>query len=200
MHRSFIQNTAGRARTFRQLWKNDQRGMAAIEFAMIAPIMLALFIGSVELSQAITVDRRVTQIASSMADLVAREKDISDAQLTNVMDIAKVLMRPYDSSLLRVSLIHVCSPVGTPANTKVCWSKSFQGGQTYAQGQAYTLPSAGLVDAGGAVMVAEVKYLYTPLIFSYYMPGLTTLQDKFYLKPRASSHIKYNGNDPCPTS
>ena len=46
--------------------------MAAIEFALIVPIMAVMFIGAVELSQAITVDRRVTQVASSTADLVAR--------------------------------------------------------------------------------------------------------------------------------
>ena len=39
--------------------------MAALEFAFIVPIMGVMFIGAVELSQAIIVDRRVTQIASS---------------------------------------------------------------------------------------------------------------------------------------
>ncbi len=49
-------------------------GIAAVEFALIVPIMLCMFIGTVELSQAITVDRRVTQVASTTADLVARQK------------------------------------------------------------------------------------------------------------------------------
>jgi Flp pilus assembly protein TadG len=178
---------------------HDERGVAAIEFGMIVPIMAAMFIGSVELSQAITVDRRVTQIASSTADLVAREKTITTAQLGNVMDIAAVLMRPYDSSLLRITLVSVGAKAGVspPTITKVCWSYNYQGGvNAYAAGQAYTLP-AGIVDAGGSVVVAEVQYNYTPLIFSYYMPGMTKLQDKFFLKPRVSSMIQYNNQAIC---
>jgi Flp pilus assembly protein TadG len=176
----------------------DDRGMAAVEFAMIVPIMAAMFIGTVEMSQAITVDRRVTQIASSTADLVAREKTITTAQLDNVMAIAAVLMRPYDPTLLRITLVSIGAKAGNAAVTKVCWSyNSPQGGaNTYAPNQAYTLP-AGIVDAGGSVVVAEVKYNYTPLIFSYYMPGMTTLQDKFYLKPRVSSMIQFNAQPIC---
>jgi Flp pilus assembly protein TadG len=179
----------------------DDRGVAAIEFGMIVPIMAAMFIGSVELSQAITVDRRVTQIASSTADLVAREKTITDAQLGNVMDIADVLMRPYDPSLLRVTLVSVGAKATDATTTKVCWTyNSSRGGvSSYAKGQSYTLP-AGIVDAGGSVVVAEVEYHYTPLIFSYYMPGMTKLNDKFYLKPRVSSMIQYNADAICTVS
>ncbi len=180
-----------------QRWKSDKRGVAAIEFAMIVPIMLALFIGSIEFSQAITVDRRITQIASSTADLVAREKTISDVQLGNVMDIAKVLMQPYTTSPLRITLTSVGANIGVATRTGVCWSYNFQGGAaTYAKGQSYTLP-AGIVDAGGSVVVAEVLYNYTPLIFSTYMPGITTLKDKFFLKPRISSQIQHNAEPIC---
>ena len=197
MPHSFIKSATTWSRNFAHRWSDDKRGVAAIEFAMIVPIMLALFIGSIEFSQAITVDRRVTQIASSTADLVAREKTISDVQLSNVMDIAKVLMRPYATSPLRITLTSVGANIANATKTGVCWSYNFQGGAaSYAQGQAYTLP-AGIVDAGGSVVIAEVKYNYSPLIFSTYMPGITVLNDKFYLKPRASSQIQYNGQALC---
>ncbi len=197
MEHSFPTGMPLTGRALIQSWKRDKRGMAAIEFAMIVPIMLALFIGSIEFSQAITVDRRITQIASSTADLVAREKTITDAQLVNVTDIAKVLMQPYSTSPLRITLTSVGANIAVATRTGVCWSYNFQGGAaTYAPGQAYTLP-AGIVDAGGSVVVAEVSYNYTPLIFSYYMPGITTLKDKFYLKPRVSAQIQKNADPIC---
>jgi Flp pilus assembly protein TadG len=178
-------------------WKSDKQGMAAIEFAMIVPIMLALFIGSIEFSQAITVDRRITQIASSTADLVAREKTITDAQLTSITDIAKVLMQPYSTTPLRITLTSVGANIGNASTTKVCWSHNFQGGAaTYTKGSTYTLPT-GIVDAGGSVVIAEVSYDYTPLIFAYYMPGVTTLKDKFYLKPRVSAQIQKDPDPIC---
>ena len=72
-------------------------GMAAIEFALIVPIMGVMFIGAVELSQAITVDRRVTQIASSTADLVARAETSRSRRPTiaDIMRAGSYIMAPY---------------------------------------------------------------------------------------------------------
>ena len=177
--------------------RSDSRGVAAIEFAMIVPIMFLLFVGSIEFSQALTVDRRVTQISSSTADLVAREKSITTAQIDSVMEIAKVLMGPYDTSLLRITLVSVGAKADNASVTKVCWSYSFQGGtHAYAQGQAYSLP-AGIIDKGGSVVVSEVEYNYSPLIFNHFITSMIKLQDKFYLKPRVSSMIQYNGDVIC---
>lgn len=178
-------------------WRTDRRGVAAIEFAMIVPIMFMLFVGSIEFSQAITVDRRVTQIASSAADLVAREKSVTTAQITSIMNIVAVLMRPYATAPLKVTLVSVGAKSDNAAITKVCWSQNYQGGvHTYAAQQAYTLP-AGIVDKGGSVMVAEVQYDYSPLIFSYFITSAMALKDTFYLKPRVSSMIQYNGQPIC---
>ncbi len=197
MKHSFSAAVLLNARTCLLRWKSDKQGMAAIEFAMIVPIMLAMFIGTIEFSQAITVDRRITQIASSTADLVAREKTITTGQLNNITEIAKVLMRPYSTTPLRITLTSVGANITTPTTQKVCWTHNFQGGATSrAKNSSYTLPD-GIVDAGGSVVMAEVSYEYTPLIFSYYMPGITTLKDKFYLKPRQSAQIQIDSDPIC---
>lgn len=191
-----VARIAGLARRLR----HDQRGIAAVEFAMIAPIMFFLFVGTIEMSQAITVDRRVTQIASSTADLVAREKQITDAQLLSIAKIADVLIRPYDASKLKLTLVSVgAKATVTPVTTtKVCWSYNYRGGvHTYAAQQAYALPSNAIIDPGSSVVVAEVTYDYTPLIFHYFIKSTTKLSDKFYLKPRVSSMIQRNSDALC---
>ena len=68
MFRTSLQHLTRRIATTIAHYRRGSRGVAAIEFAMIVPIMSAMFIGAVEVSQAITVDRRVTQVASSTAD------------------------------------------------------------------------------------------------------------------------------------
>ena len=66
----------------------DTAGIAAIEFAMIVPIMAVMFIGAVELSQAITVDRRVTQVASSDGRPRGPRRDqISQTEITDIMRV-----------------------------------------------------------------------------------------------------------------
>jgi hypothetical protein len=108
-----------------------------------------------------------------------------------------VLMQPYETAPLKVTIYSVGAKATDATVTKVCWAYNFQGGaSSKAKGDPYSLAS-GIIDKGGSVIVAEVKYAYTPLIFAYYMPGITNLQDKFYLKPRKSSMIQFNTDPIC---
>ncbi|MFZ8477813.1 TadE/TadG family type IV pilus assembly protein, partial [Staphylococcus aureus] len=77
----------------------NERGAAAVEFAFIAPIVSTMFIGAVELSQVLTVDRRAAQVATTMADLVARTNaSISQSNMTDIMKVGGFIMLPYRSS------------------------------------------------------------------------------------------------------
>src|SRR5258708_2268611 len=103
MHLMSISDLPTRARALVARWRGDKQGVAAVEFAFIVPIMFVLFVGAVELSQAITVDRRVTQVAGSTADLVARkETTISNSEITDILRIGGFIMAPYDRTPLQV--------------------------------------------------------------------------------------------------
>src|SRR6185437_3968415 len=61
----------------------DRRGLAAIEFAMLVPIMLVMFFGTVELSSGVAVDRKVTLVARTLSDLTSQSDRVDDGVLTN---------------------------------------------------------------------------------------------------------------------
>ncbi len=171
----------------------DKRGVAAIEFAMIVPIMFFLFVGAVEFSQALTVDRRVTQIASSTADLIAREKTITSGDVDGIMDIVDHLMAPFETAQLKLTVLNVYSSITDANDTKICWFHHHNGGTSaYTTGARYSLPS-GILEAGNSVVVAEVSYNYQPLIFEYFIKSAFVLEEKFYLKPRLSKSVEYDG-------
>jgi Flp pilus assembly protein TadG len=180
--------------------RGDDSGVAAIEFAFIAPIMFFMFVGTVELSQAITVDRRVMVVASTTADLVAREDKIKQSQIDTYMQVIEVLLAPYDKDPLRLTVMAVgarakanpTDPEPTDPK-KVCWKYDYPANiaSGYSVGDAYDVP-AGFVDAGSSIIVAEVAYTYTPLIFSYFIKAAFPLAEKFYLKPRTSNFIPYD--------
>ncbi len=126
MPRISVSAALGRARDFAVRWRKDKKGIAAVEFAFVVPIMMVMFIGAVELSQAITVDRRVTQVASSTADLVARkETSISNNEITDILRIGGFIMAPYSQSPLQVVMRNVSSSSKDATTTKQSWQCTF---------------------------------------------------------------------------
>ena len=64
--------------------RRAQSGMAAVEFAMVLPAMLALVFGAIEVSNALICKANVTNTASTAADLVGQETQVTDADLNDV--------------------------------------------------------------------------------------------------------------------
>jgi len=171
----------------------DRQGVAAVEFALIVPILFMLFAGTIEFSQALTVERRVSQVANATADLVAQTKSITTGEVAGIMEIVGHLMRPYDPQRLRVTILNVIANISRPNDTRVCWSFEYNGGTaTYTDGEPYPLPDD-VVEPGGSVIVTEVEYDYVPMIFSYFIKSAFSLKETHYLKPRLSSYVQYNG-------
>ena len=85
----------------------DRRGVAAIEFALIVPILIALYFGAVEFSNAMTVDRRVTSIASSAADLAAQVEEVNANEVLDIFNASRSIMQPYDTNGISIVLTSV---------------------------------------------------------------------------------------------
>jgi Flp pilus assembly protein TadG len=165
----------------------DQRGLSAVEFALILPIMLALYFGAVELGEALTIDRKVNLVTSTLADLVTQSKEITDTDMANIFNAATSIMTPYATTTLRMKI----TGVNIDANSKatVSWSYA-QNDTALASGSAVTLPGA-LLQANTFLVVSEVHYPYTPAI-GYIMTGTYDLTDTLYLSPRVSAKICQN--------
>src|SRR5262249_43774950 len=94
-----------RARFFADLCKQrllrfsgDQRGVSAVEFALLLPLMVTLYLGVVEISQGISADRKVTMTARSIGDLVAQASSMSNSDMTNSLNAATAVMAPFPDS------------------------------------------------------------------------------------------------------
>ena len=74
----------------------NSSGVAAIEFAMIFPLMGLL--GTYEFSAGVAVDRKVTIMARTLSDLTSQNTSVTDAQFTNFFNAGKAIMTPYSST------------------------------------------------------------------------------------------------------
>lgn len=170
----------------------DTRGAAAVEFALILPFLLLLFLGSIEASSLITVDRRVNIISGTVGDLVARSEDsISASTLTDYFKASEGIIFPYAEDDLQqvVSLLQVASN-GT---TTVLWSCGYNGGTKHTINDPYTLPAhlntiARPPSGSGYVVASETSYAYEPVLGLVLSDTFHLFRASFYL-PRFESNI-----------
>lgn len=147
-------------------WARDSRGVAAIEFAFVLPILVLVLLGTIEIARAIDADRRFGYATSSTTDLIAREQDLTDADLDGMMNGIEHMMRPYDSSSLSLRVTAVRAPMSSGQQPRVEWSYAHREGKTHNKCDTYALP-ADLVSPGGRVIVVETKYNFTPLFINW---------------------------------
>src|SRR4029079_6293863 len=110
-----------RARRLLRRFQEDKRGVSAVEFAMLLPLMVTLYIGGVEVSSAIAVDRKVTLVARTVGDLVAQSTSVNATDMTNILNAASSVVQPYQPSLIKVTVSRVA--VDGNGAAKVVWSK-----------------------------------------------------------------------------
>lgn len=172
-----------RIRSFRE----EKRGVAALEFALIAPFMIALWLGSVELSQGFTINRKVSQAASVLADLVTQQTNLTAAEMNDIMDATVAIMMPYNVGNLSIEIAGVS--IDDNGDTRVEWSET-RNGSAAAVGSAYAIPPA-LIIPESFLVVAQLSYEHTPAT-SHVINGSITLSDNFYLRPRRLDAITYD--------
>jgi Flp pilus assembly protein TadG len=185
---TYIKSASARSIALVRRLHTDVKGLAALEFAFIAPILVMGLLGTLEISQAVTLDRRVTNVAAATADLVGQVDEITTSELDDIMQIVKSLVNPYDTTPLKVSLTSVGA--NTSGSVTVDWGYGFQGGTARSAGSSYTLPP-NLISPNTHIIIAEVEYAYTPLI-PYFLSGTLMLTDKIHISPRMGNVNKTN--------
>ncbi len=205
MHFSALDRRRAGARRLLHTLLRDKRGSAAVEFAMLMPLLTLMLLGTMELGRAINMDRVFTMATGTTGDLVAREEYLgtssSDAKtnLDSMMLSIKQIMQPYDSSSLQLGIFSVQASPTNASDTRVVWSYSYNGKSVPAKCATYTLP-AGLLAKGGSTIVVESSYVFKPL-FTNVIPGFSgnmTWTDKSYHSPR-NSCVDYVKGDNCST-
>lgn len=166
----------------------DTRGMSAVEFALILPIMITMYIGAVEFSDALTVNRRVTAVASAAADLTAQAEQVTSGDVNDIFSAATSILAPYSTTPISIVLTSVVAD-GENATT-VEWSCSLQGAPR-SQGAPFDLP-AGLTQPFSSIVVAEVSYNYSPPLGKMIV-GNVNMSETFYLRPRRSLKVEMQG-------
>lgn len=173
-------NRAALRRLARRFGSN-RRGVAAVEFAMIMPAMLAIYFGIVETGQAIMIDRKVTQLTRSLVDLTAQASTISNTEMSNIFDAAQTVMMPFTSVSPKMSVHHIV--IDSAGVAKVCWSEQ-RNSTKLARGTTVTIP-ADVRLPNTSIMMAQTSYDFTPVVGWIIKGGAITIGGSpIYMRPR----------------
>ena len=203
-----IRRTAGIFRRFR----HADKGLAAVEFALLVPVLIPLLFGMGELSLALFARSDITQIASTVADLVAQNSTVTSTDLGNVYNAANTILYPFyngsttagdpkaNKATVRITSVIYNTTTSSLTVGKVAWTCSQSG-----TGVSGTLSPASrktndlvtfaapLLSSGSSVLMVEVAYSYTSPTTKV-IAGSYNMTDQFYTKPRRVAQI------PAPTS
>ncbi len=144
-----------------------EKGIAATEFALIMPLLIILFFGMLEASEALTVNRRVSKAVNTLSDLTAQLDTVSPSEFDNLVTGVLEIMNPSDISNIQIKISSIIPDSnGDPI---IHWSRDDDGNTPYVVGDDYTkMDNASVLDAGGSVIIAEIYYPHTLAISSHF--------------------------------
>jgi Flp pilus assembly protein TadG len=170
------------------------RGVVAIEFAMILPVLLLTFLGTVDAGRAIAIYMKVRSATYTLAAITNQYQSMQTSDLQAVTGATSFVLAPYSSAPSVVTISQI--KIDSKNNATVSWSYSLNG-TPRAQGSAITVPSKITASVGSPpansysyLILSEVSYAYTPL-FGYFVTGQLTLSDSLWVTPRSSQCVWY---------
>lgn len=187
-------------------------GLAAIEFAMILPVMLVTLFGTIGATSVISIDRKVTLIARTLSDLTSQGSSVTDTDIANFFAIGRSMLTPYSATqnpfsggplLATITEVYINPTSGA---ARVQWSK---GDVPRSVGDVVATMPADLIgkDAAGKILpnqyfiLSEVSYTYAPAL----LPGVVSgeLRESTYTRPRISLPVcvllnPASQSTPCP--
>ena len=162
----------------------ERRGVSAVEFAILLPVMMTLYLGGVEASQGIAAQRKVDLTAHALADLATQYTDITNADMSNILAAGSAIIAPYSAANLQEVVSELS--INAQGQASVVWSDTL-GGTARSVGQIVSIP-ASLAVPNTYLILAEVQYNYNPT-YGYVMTGTLSLDDQSTMLPRQSTSI-----------
>lgn len=180
-------------RFFSVLWR-DRRGVSAIEFSILVPVLILLMFGGLAVMQTVALSRKITITTRALGDLTSQYSTMTASDMSTVINASTQILAPFDATPLGIRITEITTDSLLGLTATVTWSKASGTGVTaYTAGNSFTLPTAMPRSAGQSFIYVQTYYLYTPP-FGAKIVGTINLGDSLYMLPRLSTSVSYTGS------
>lgn len=160
----------------------DRSGAAAIEFALIFPVIFVLNIAAAEALQVYQVQRNVAHIAATMADITAQSRTVTEAELQDILGASTSMIHPFPTVSLQQRVTSLS------ADNAGAVTQDWTAKRDYTLSDSASVPS-GYLGANESVIVTDVVYDYRPT-FGLFLPDTIRFTRHAYTRPRLSAKVE----------
>ena len=173
----------------------DRSGLSAVEFALLMPLMLTMYFGTIEVTDAISADRQSALVASTVAQITSQASlPLASTDVSNIMAAASAVLAPFPIASAQITLSSVVIKNGTAT---VDWSTTVNG--TIRSGNVTSLIPTTLLTNGTSIIWGEAYYAYKPVI-GYVVTGTLNMYNEMFVAPRQLTCVQGPGSTLCPMS
>jgi Flp pilus assembly protein TadG len=177
-------------------FRRDDRGVSALEFALIAPVMILIYVSMVELCQGLLAERRASHATAAVGDLITQDQSVTTDELQDIFSIGNSIMMPMSAATLKMCVASIKADDVTGALT-VVWSQNSPNGAP--TGGCKSVPASfptdattgkPIIGAGDSVVLSRAEYTYSTMFTkSKLFSGPIVFKEVFFLRPRKSTTV-----------
>lgn len=167
---------------FLKNWFRDEEGMAAVESALIFPILLTLLLGVFDLGNGILANQKTIRASQVTADLITRNRSVDDAAIDDAIEAGRLAYEPMDSTSFGIDVVSIS--FDDEANAQIVWRET----RNMAPMSNVLEDVAALAEPGNGVLVVGVQYDFEP-VFAGFVVNTIEMEERAFSRGRKSAVV-----------
>jgi hypothetical protein len=168
---------------------SDRRGVAAAEFALIAPALIFLIMGVFEMSFRFRASEEATRYVHQIADIVSRETELTEADLQELYEASIFMMKPLETTENLDIDISSVGFIGDDAEPDILWRRV---AGTEVSFSLEETEGMGIEDE--SVIRVGVRYNYQSVLTELFGGGFMAIEKSAYARPRIDRMVALDGD------
>jgi len=189
--RNAIATQRERFRQARKRFAKDERGVSAIEFVLIFPLLVTMLAGTVDIGQALTVSRKMNQVASTLGDMTSQQAAWTTTDIDAIIAGTATIIEPFSKTDLKIDLVVL--DVNASLAASVNWGRGYnKTALTKGTASPVVIPT-NIAQSGVQLVAVKATYSLTTPFSKLLKPitGVTTYNytKTYIMRPRNGNAI-----------
>jgi Flp pilus assembly protein TadG len=170
-------------RHLHSLWR-DRRGMMAVEFAIVTPVLLIMLIGCFEITYALLAEARLRAMAHGVATLVAKQSSLNATAMADICVGGQIMMLPLPATEMSIAVTSVSRVAGAAV---VDWQDNTCGTSSPISGPVAAASELLSQDGDSAILVRASYAFHSPT--QMFLPSVLALTHQTYARPYSNETV-----------